>query len=212
MNFPGRTNQNSFITDYAELPSIVSKFSRVESCGASDDADTDSEQDQEEQIRDMTMLDMVVHIDEIQSQLTSMQAMYSSFVKLNEMWHDRSSDYIDDCYRVKWIVDETKKRKALNAMNNSIQQLQDELAMLSIKSKDMYREHRQHLELDKQKAEAKKIRREKQRKSLQHQEQQRLHQLLKIKPVATATTSRRSQSMGTSASVRKPTVSPSSIL
>lgn len=136
-DYQSYTNANE---DCTEFPSAISKYYLLDK-GNIDD------HDEEEVLRDIMMLDMVVHIEDVQSQLVEILDMYKSFATLIEIWRENSTYYIDDHYRVKWIVDETKKRQKMHKMSSAFHQLQEEIALLSIKSKDLYRDHRQHLEV-----------------------------------------------------------------
>mmetsp|Transcript_48738 Transcript_48738/g.67723 ORF Transcript_48738/g.67723 Transcript_48738/m.67723 type:complete len:249 (+) Transcript_48738:37-783(+) len=145
------------------FPSIISKYYH-EDCKRNATDDESSSSSEEAELQDMAMLDMVVHVEDIQSQLRDVMDQYQKFTELTEIWHEKSAENVKNKYRVQWIKDESKKRKAMNKMAEAITSLQDELALLSLKSKDIFREHHVHLEEEKLKMEAKQRRRRRQQK------------------------------------------------
>mmetsp|Transcript_67567 Transcript_67567/g.93974 ORF Transcript_67567/g.93974 Transcript_67567/m.93974 type:complete len:239 (+) Transcript_67567:81-797(+) len=189
-------------TKSIDVPAIVSKYWYVDDEYESDfgEGDYEESEDDDEEVEDdelharkMTILDMVVHLEEIQSQLEKVIGMHKSFRELNEDWLESNAKFVtksDD--RVSWILNETRKKNALDKMGKSLEQIQDEMATLSLKSKDLYREHslqqksrEQHHRIRRSKK-AQQKKREEQQLYLHHQQQQYFNTPTPITPITSS--------------------------
>ena len=113
-----------------------------------DNTEEDDDNDICSQERDVMILDMVAHLEDLQIQMNDMRISHREYTSLNEIWRENSSEYIDNNCRAKWILAETKKRQKIDEMGFEINELGEEIATLSMKSKDLYRTHHQ-LEFEK---------------------------------------------------------------
>ena len=195
----------SFVSKYYasnEYDAVVDKYNNDYD---DDDGHTEEEEEEEDEAhaRNITILDLVVHVEEIQSQLENLMGMHQSFCEMNERWSEGNAKFVTKSGgdRVSWIINETRKKNTLDKMGTSFEQIQDEIAVLSLKSKDLYREHslqqlnRQHQRIRRSIQTQQKKKRQQQQLHIQ-QQQQYLNKPPPITPMTTGIIPRSKPIMG----------------